>query len=544
MSTAKVFSIISLACLSVLLLLSVSEYWYHNPDSGIYVGTAFNILKFGEYTFNSLPNLQYYPGFSTLLTIPISLFGMDFYFLNLFSTLIAISVLWMISLYFNISRYGPIIILIPLIFLSGAIFQQQIIYIRTGAPFLLLVLFSLFFWRSYLNTGSKKTLLACLFFVAISPLFRFEGLFLILSFSLAYLYYQYSKEKQIVSSILSTGLISIIIFLPFALWTYRNFQLHTPDTINMANQFFFGLKGQRFYAPDYFKVDWINSGSWKYGAYHLYQTIRDISYSFIGNTIDLTKFSGELFRLFFLLTVGFFALYGLKEWFKKATILEISFVILLTLYFVNRSLSSNNLYTVTRYWLPLLPFYIAFVLIGYRQIIDNQKNKYLILFIRLSSLTLLSVIFINGIIVFSSIKNNDKKEEYYNQATLSLQSMSDYFKNNTANDTTIATTDFGVLPLYIKRKSFRLINDDNYNYLYSLKIIQKYHTKYLAILDENAAIWPSSRAMVIMYPDIFQLVRHFNPENKIGPAASIYKIDLKRVDSEIVVQKEIIQQKK
>jgi len=67
-----------LGVISLLFLFAAPTIWHYTPDGGIYIGSALSILEIGKYWFNGHPNLLYYPGFSTLLTLPIMIFGIVF----------------------------------------------------------------------------------------------------------------------------------------------------------------------------------------------------------------------------------------------------------------------------------------------------------------------------------------------------------------------------------------------------------------------------------------------------------------------------------
>ena len=104
---------LSLLLISIIVLFSTPTEWQFEPDSGIYVGTALNMLADHEYTFNGYPNLHYYPGVSSLLSIPIGLFGLDFYVLNILYAFILVAFLYAIKNYFNVTKYGAVFILLP-----------------------------------------------------------------------------------------------------------------------------------------------------------------------------------------------------------------------------------------------------------------------------------------------------------------------------------------------------------------------------------------------------------------------------------------------
>lgn len=91
--TRRITQISFLSLVSVAFLLSASEFWPFLPDSGMYIGTAQSIVHDGRFWFNGHPNLFVYPGYPLLLALPVTLFGIDFHVLHVFSAAVAVSTL-------------------------------------------------------------------------------------------------------------------------------------------------------------------------------------------------------------------------------------------------------------------------------------------------------------------------------------------------------------------------------------------------------------------------------------------------------------------
>src|SRR4030066_5802 len=93
-----------LVLISGFFLWTAPVFWRYTPDGGIYIGTALSLVETGQYNFNGYPNLLYYPGFSSLLAVLISLFGVNFQVLHLFTSMMAVLGLWLVRAYFPESR--------------------------------------------------------------------------------------------------------------------------------------------------------------------------------------------------------------------------------------------------------------------------------------------------------------------------------------------------------------------------------------------------------------------------------------------------------
>jgi hypothetical protein len=292
----------------------------------------------------------------------------------------------------------------------------------------------------------------------------------------------------------------------------------------MANSFFFGLNGLKVYAPTLGKVDWIDA-SWKYGVYNTMYALQALLRSFLGYVAILFTLEGAVVVLFIVLAPG------IPAWLRCANNMERGIAILLATFFFWRTLSATSMYVVNRYWLSLLPFIAIIAALGLSKLYlffkpASIRNIYAALVLLLAATTVAQG-------VNSPVRKIDREEvQYYENANTVLSAMAHYVESSTDPDTIIATTDWGVLPLYLKRESYQVLNDDDH--LMSIARIDKYKPELLVILDGTAAFPPYARKMVEDLPEIFTLLQDFNPADEgPGPKGSIYAIDLKRV-SELV----------
>ena len=118
---------------------------------------------------------------------------------------------------------------------SAGILVRQAFSILSDGLFLALVLSALLLWRRYSETSSNRTLVACCVVVAIAPLVRFHGLFLCAALGVGLLYNAYCAKGIDARSLTRAAAVCLLVILPFALWTWRNWALHTPETFSMAS---------------------------------------------------------------------------------------------------------------------------------------------------------------------------------------------------------------------------------------------------------------------------------------------------------------------
>jgi len=513
----QILQFLLLIVISAAFLYVAPNFWHYSPDGGVYIGTTLNILDSGNYWFNGHPNLHYYPGLSTLLLIPISIFGLNFLVLHLFCSAIVITVLWLARSYFNYEKYNIAGIAVPIVLACNTIFQHQIFTILSGGSFLIFIFSALLSWRKYEQEGSYTALTACIVFTALAPMVRFEGLFVIGAFALAFFINSLKTNHNKWLSIPQSAGIFLVAITPFALWTWRNYRLYTEDTFNMANAFFFGLKGLQLYAPNSHQAEWIEE-PWMLGIYNTLFTAQEVFRSFVENAIPSLSLEADIAIFLIILVPGFLL------WLRIASSMERILIISLAGFLIFKTMSAHNLYILSRYWLSVIPFITIIGTLGiyrYYSFLKNGISKKVFTFL---ATTLFASIAISGTISIVK-KSSPDRINYYQNANTTLKDMGQYVQSITDKETVIATTDWGVLPLYTQRVSYQLLNDENH--LLSVQRILKYQTELLVILDGNAAFPSYARKMTENLPLAFRLIKDFHPKNGSGPKGSIYKINLK-----------------
>ena len=140
---------IVLIVISFAFLAAVPSVWLENADSANYIGTAESIVNEGRYWFNGQPNLLYYPGYPTFLSILIFLFGVNYFILQLSSALFIIISLWLSRSYFSLKTYGIPGLLVPLLLAFNAVVQEQTYRVMSDGMFICLTLGTMLWWRLY-----------------------------------------------------------------------------------------------------------------------------------------------------------------------------------------------------------------------------------------------------------------------------------------------------------------------------------------------------------------------------------------------------------
>lgn len=506
---------------SLLLLLTVPEAWIYQPDSGIYIGTTVNVLGSGEYSFNGHPNLQYYPGMVALLSLPIAIFGVDFYALNVVSTLVVIAILFATRRLFQRPDFGPAVLLVPLLMLFFYDLQVQRITVLSDAPFLLFSLLALLGWNRYQKSRDIRYLAITTLLVAMAALFRFQGLVLIGAFAIALLIDLLPRKPRRIS-IAQTVLFSGLAAAPFVLWTLRNVLLYSPDTHNMVLKFFFGMEGLPLRAPGSFQVDWIDA-RWKYGVYNLlFSTDAFIKFLIPDYLVSFIPLEGR-----FLVFWGLVAL-GAHKWYPGASVLERSWVFFILAFYAFWMLRSSGLYFTTRQMLlPALPFLILFLTLGVTTLIGWLRSQLSRRIAISLSIIMLAFIAHAGIQRMES-DLYDAKHKYL-PANKALHEMRQYISEQIAEDGRLATTDWGILPFYAERESYPVLNDPSHEH--TLKRIANYRTGHLVILTPSSWVVDYAKNMVSDHPEIFTHVKHFGTDTEKGPRVDIYSINLEKVDA-------------
>ena len=507
----------ALVLISILFILVAPSVWYYTPDGGIYIGTAESMVETGQYRFNGYPNLLYYPGFSSLLSLPILVFGVNFRILHLLCACIAVASLWLLRSYFTPSRYGLVGLALPVILACASIFQQQVFFILSDGTFLVISLGALLLWRIYIEKSYRWALITCFALVAFAPMVRFQGLFLSVAFTIALFMKEVSKKGLSASGVAMSAVGGLGTLAPFAAWTWRNLQQHTPHTHNMANSFFFGLKGLTLHAPGFRMVDYIDA-EWKYGIYNLMLSIENLVRTFFGYRIPALIPTKVV-----LIVLVIIVLAGTLRLLKLATNMERAYVLISVAFLACSSLNSHNLFGVTRYWLPLAAFAIVAAGFGLRSIYNLFKDIRYRAVVSTIFGFLIVLILSNGV---SNFLEFNGKSNYYRNAHEVVGKVKQFMDEETSPTIPVATTDWGVLPFTLKRTCYKTLNDESH--LLTLERMDKYQTGYLVIVDQLGSASPYEQKMVEDLPQLFSLMLEVQPEGE-GPAAAVYSVDLEGV---------------
>lgn len=504
-----------LAAVSLLLIFLAPSVWNYTPDGGIYVGTAQSLAENGRYWFNSQPNLLYYPGFSSVLSLFIRAFGLNFHVLHLFCAGIVVICLWLARAYFSWNRYGMVGLAVPVAMIAASEFNLQAFTILSDAMFVALVLSALLLWRKYAGAPSSKTLLACGIVVASAPLVRIEGLLLCAAFGMALSYEAYRTKRFDLPTFFKLALIGIAIVAPFAFWTWRNWTLYTPDTFNMANQFFFGLKGLNLYAQE---IDPSSAARpvWLFAVLRVQLFVANLADMLLGFRIV----EALPIQVWFISLIALCGA-GSLRWFKLATHMERIFVVLSLVFLLLWTLKGGrSSYVVPRYWLLVLPFALVMIGCGIAELRDRLKAAPARHAASAAAIALFALVLANGVERITEFAGDGV---YYENATEVIQRTADYVSERIPPETSLATTDWGVMPFALKRRSYQILNDTSHRL--TLRRMNKYKTGYLVILGKRLVFPPIAREMVSRFPGIFKLEFEARP-NGWGPVASVYAIDL------------------
>jgi hypothetical protein len=397
------------------------------------------------------------------------------------------------------------------------ILQDQGFRILSDAPFLAFSLGALLLWRIYEKKSSRWALIACGLVAAYAPLLRFQGLFLCGAFGLALFFKALLSEKRSVFRVTTGAVIGLATLVPFAAWTYRNFVQFTPDTFNMANQYFFGQMGLSMYAPTFAKAEWIGAG-WKYGIYNLAYQLRELGVVVFGRSVmDVVPTEVVVLLLGGLIAVGS------PQWFKKASRFEQIYIIVSVVFFIKQSLGSSWLRIVQRYWLPLLPFVMVSAGLGLSFLYNKAKRTQFRWALGVFIGFMVLLIVQNGINSFRYLRS---KGDYYKSGNEVMAKVRDFMDKRTDAAVPVATTDWGVMPFVLKRTCYPVLNDESH--VLSLERMEKYKTGYLVILDGSGVWAEPARKMVQDLPQLFNSMFEVDPGEDL-PSASVYEVDLEGV---------------
>jgi hypothetical protein len=509
-----------LLCLTVLFLFYAPESWYFSPDSGLYIGTARDMLTEGRYYFNGYPNLQYYPGTSLTLLLPIAIFGIDFHVLHIFHALMVMGIIYLATRLYDIQGYGKLLIILPLIIASNSLIQRETQILLSGTPFLLCVFCSLVAWKNYVSSQSWKYFILASSFAAFAPLIRTEGVFLVAAFGLAYLFHSFKMGGFRLKSFYAPIVVTLLVSLPFILWTYRNYLLHTPDTFAMSNNVFFGLKSLSLYGAGFGKLSWTD-GSSHLGLYNLYYTTLEFIEAYVGTVVNYRTPLGNVIFYSILISFVLAGLAGLKKWFYKATVMELIFFTFFFVFLIYWALKQNSFNPVVRVWVPLVPLFSLLMLSGVQELYFKLKNIQLKRFVVIFYSSVLAVVMVNGLMSFA-VLTSEKKALFHLSRNETLKQMASYINENTLDSDVFTVDDWGVMPFYIERQTYMLLGGDNH--ILTLQRIYKYNSKYLAHLETMNKQSFDVANLVKEYPMIFTLLDSFSAPADL-PTGYIYQVN-------------------
>ncbi|GAA0856949.1 hypothetical protein [Aliiglaciecola litoralis] len=506
------------------LIVTVPTNWIQFPDSGYYLATSENMLNGLGYWFNGYPNLQYYPGTSTVIAIPLFLFGLNFTLLQGFMALISLTGVFLISRYYPTKDYGLVGFFTPLLVLSSSIFSIQIYALLSDALFLTLSMIALVLWREYDKSKSYKMLWLCALVVALAPLVRLQGLFLIGAFGLSLLVNVFTSSSEKRTKLLIEALIiGILVMSPFALWTLRNYMLHSPDTFNMANNYFFGLEGLSIYAKGLqgdVSAEHVSS-VWEFVYLRTTLFMGGLFESWYGGMSQLSRTIVTLF----MLTIS--AL-GLKPWARRASKIELIYVGISLLYLAKGILAAKNLHIVYRYWVPMLPFIIIIMGLGISKLVNLSVFGKWRIVPRTAGMLLATLLLITGSLNLTDHITQSEKYEIEAQAVARL---TEFAQQNLPQDAVVATVDWGILPRALQRQSYQVLNDPSF--IQTVTRMAKYQTKYLVTYGKFARMNDPAKAMIAAYTELFD--KQFSVfDDKPNTQIEVYKVDIDRLASEIL----------
>jgi len=518
-----------LVVISAVLLWTAPDHWRLTPDGGIYVGTAEQMLAQGAYVFNGNPNLLYYPGVSSIIASVMAVAGSSALIVHTVFTAIVVAALWLARAYFTASRYGWIGIAMPVVLICAATLQIQAFRVLSDALFLGISLAALLCWRGHAEEGGRRWFWACAVLVAVSPMVRFQGLFLIAAFGLALLWDWIGRRPLDWGSFARLALLGVIICAPFALWTWRNYVLYTPDTPNMVLSQFFGLRGLGTYGEGFSRVDWIDA-EWKYVVYRYLFALEGITRSLLG-----TKVLGMLPQFLPGLAFAGLCLLGLRRYLRGLSQMELLYVGLSLGYLIYERASARHLYTVDRYWLPMLPFLLCMVgfgLASLRQAVPRLQSGKIV---AAGAAVLALLVLVNGGQNLAGHADPDAAQRDRETARI-YEELNRALAASVPRDDVLLASDRGIVPWVTGRRTLSIPAAPVHRPTF--KRIARYGMTHLVMIDRTSHNKINTgKAMVAAFPDLFTLVKRIERGDD-GPWAVIYRIDLAGVERTLATRQE------
>ncbi|WJG10459.1 hypothetical protein [Aliiglaciecola sp. LCG003] len=482
------------------------------------------MLQHQEYWFNFQPNLQYYPGTSIAIMLPLALFGEDFWFLQGFIGVISILGIWIISRYFSVEKYGVIGFFTPFFVLTSSIFMLYFYALISDSLFLTVSMAALLCWRKYDMSGQRKFLFLCCALVAFSSLVRLQGLFFCAALGLALLIHAFQHNRDTLKLSISKMLvIGGLVCLPFILWTARNYFAHTPDTFNMANGYFFGLKGLSIYAkglPGDASAESVEA-AWQFPLLRTSMFFGALFESWYGGLSTLNR---HVITVVMLVLVAL----GLGPWAKRANKLELLYVGLSMAFIGKDILLTKTLHIVYRYWIPMLPFIIVMMGFGIYKCVNFAWLGKLKRPAQTGALLLVSALLV---LASPNLLRHVEQTDKFRDESSAISALKGFVDIEIPKNAVVATVDWGVLPHTLQRRSIPLLNDPNNQQ--SIERMLKYNTEYLVTFGKFARMNDPALNMVDRFPKVFNKIFETYTQQP-NTAIEIYRVDLAQLNEHFI----------
>ncbi|WP_078118020.1 ArnT family glycosyltransferase [Thiosocius teredinicola] len=486
--------IIVLAVISAALVAMAPETWRYHPDGAVYIASAVTMAEEGRYWFNGHPNILYYPGLSMLLYLPIKIWGLNFQVLHLVAAALGVTTLWIIRGYFNAGRFGWTGLLLPLLMAANALIMQQTTLVMSGVPFLGVSIAALWVWRRFLTEDNYWLVFACALLVGFASLVRFQGLFLIGAFGLALIVHFVRNRDRNFKAFFLLAMAGIVSVVPFVIWTARNYALYTPDTYNMAGEFFFGQEGLSISEADWGEADWIDA-AWKYPVYQAMTLFGSLAKSFLNDVQHWFPLEVKSALALGLMTLGFW------PWLRRASVMEAAYVIVSLAFLMKDSLEGTSLYFPQRYWIPMVPFAAVMAGLGLAWLYELSTKVWMKATIAVGSGIAVALMLASGVLSWSDDISRENTERWATRMA-SIDRTAQQIRETTAPDSILLSTDWGIMPLLTNRQSFQVSRSKCSGP--TLSLIAERHPDYLVEMPGLLRTRIVER-LVDDYPELFEL---------------------------------------
>ena len=287
----------------------------------------------------------------------------------------------------------------------------------------------------------------------------------------------------------------------------------------MANKAFFGLKGLRISGPGFGAVDWIDA-AWKYPFYQIMYLFGGLGNTFLGRL-------GEHLGLG-LVTAGVLGLIvtGGGRWLKQAGIFEVAFVLAATAMIVQQKIGSKSLYTIVRYWMPLLPFFLVIAGMGIGRIGNLLTAPWYRKGVLAGAGVLTLVLLVTGTIGWVDRLSTRSAEKIAGNFDIST-TVAEYVRDHVPPEQVILATDWGVAPLLTNRRSYQYVRSSCDRP--TLELIRDKNPAYLVVMPKVRR-YKMALSMAEHYPQAFRKVFSAGDRNE-GPFGAVYAIDIEQIPS-------------